>query len=81
MYFLVLFYLATEEELAPYRPIAKLASIKAILLFSFWQSVLIGILAYFEVIPANVGGWTKNEGSQFSNKMIIIFSSLFNLTR
>lgn len=63
MYFLVLFYLATEEELAPYRPIAKLASIKAILLFSFWQSVFIGILAYFEVIPANVGGWTKNEGS------------------
>jgi hypothetical protein len=62
MYFLVLFYLATQEELAPYKPIYKLASIKAILLFSFWQSVVIGALAYFGVIPDNVGGWKKHEG-------------------
>lgn len=36
MYFLVLFYLVMEKQLSPFSVVAKLASVKAILFFSFW---------------------------------------------
>ena len=36
LYFLVLFYKATEERLAPYRPLNKFVTVKAVLFFSFW---------------------------------------------
>src|SRR5689334_7478920 len=39
MYFLVLFYHSIQEELAPFRPIAKFLCIKAIILFSFWYVI------------------------------------------
>jgi ABC-type uncharacterized transport system permease subunit len=38
LYCLVLFYMATEERLKPYKPLAKFVTVKAILFFSFWQS-------------------------------------------
>jgi len=59
MYFLVLFYLATREELAPHQPGAKLASIKAILLFSFWQAIIIGILS--RTIPVCNITWVEKQ--------------------
>ena len=36
LYYLVLFYLATEERLAPFKPFHKFLSVKAILVMSFW---------------------------------------------
>jgi len=38
LYCLVLFYMATEERLAPFDPFYKFLTVKAILFFSFWQS-------------------------------------------
>jgi len=46
MYFLILFYQATKEELAPFKPVLKLICIKAIIFFSFWQGVVIAIIAW-----------------------------------
>jgi Organic solute transporter Ostalpha len=40
MYFLVLFYLATQEELARYHPVPKFLCIKMVLFVAFWQSCL-----------------------------------------
>ena len=40
LYFLVLFYKATEERLAPFNPFYKFVTVKAILFFSFWQSCM-----------------------------------------
>ena len=40
LYYLVLFYLATEERLAPFKPVNKFLSVKAILVMSFWQASL-----------------------------------------
>lgn len=50
MFCLVMFYMAFKHDLAPARPVAKVAVIKAILFFSFWQSVLIAILAHEDII-------------------------------
>jgi hypothetical protein len=36
LYCLVLFYMATEERLAPFEPFYKFLTVKAILFFSFW---------------------------------------------
>ena len=53
MYCLVLLYRATREELAPISPFYKFASVKAIIFFSFWQSVLIAFLVNRGIIRVN----------------------------
>jgi len=70
MYFLVLFYMVTQKQLAPYRVMSKLLSIKAILFFSFWQAVAIGILSFYDVIPA-IGHWDQKEVATGLNDFIL----------
>eukprot|EP01066_Platyproteum_vivax_P010332 Platyproteum_vivax@DN4612_c0_g1_i1.p1 len=41
LYCLVLFYVATKQRLDSFRPLAKFLCIKAILFFSFWQSLVL----------------------------------------
>ena len=52
MYCLILFYVGTKEELAPIKPVYKILSIKAIVFFTYWQSVLISGLVFFDVLTA-----------------------------
>ena len=40
LYFLVLFYQATEERLAPFNPFYKFMTVQAIISISFWQTCL-----------------------------------------
>ncbi|GAB9467713.1 hypothetical protein Gpo141_00005049 [Globisporangium polare] len=41
LYCLVLFFLGTKEELTPMRPLPKFLAIKAIIFFTYWQSLMI----------------------------------------
>jgi len=60
MYFLVLFYLSTKEELTPFHAIPKFLCIKAIIFFSFWQGVIIALLAMLKVFH-DVGPFTVEQ--------------------
>ncbi|RHY80735.1 hypothetical protein DYB35_007720 [Aphanomyces astaci] len=53
LYCLVLFYHATENELAPMKPFPKFMAIKMIIFFTFWQSMLISLLEMLGVISAS----------------------------
>ena len=60
LYFLVLFYKATEERLAPFNPFYKFVTVKAILFFSFWQSCLFQILTTLEMFSKDTGNVVLN---------------------
>eukprot|EP00357_Protocruzia_adherens_P023286 CAMPEP_0115031468 /NCGR_PEP_ID=MMETSP0216-20121206/38558_1 /TAXON_ID=223996 /ORGANISM="Protocruzia adherens, Strain Boccale" /LENGTH=189 /DNA_ID=CAMNT_0002409137 /DNA_START=417 /DNA_END=985 /DNA_ORIENTATION=- len=44
LYCLVLFYMAAEDKLEPFKPFPKFLTIKVILFFSFWQSCALNFL-------------------------------------
>lgn len=60
LYFLVLFYKATEERLAPFSPFYKFVTVKAILFFSFWQSCLFQILSSMDMLSRDTGNILLN---------------------
>ena len=44
LYGLVLFYIATQERLAPFQPFYKFLCVKSILFFSYWQGFAFTLL-------------------------------------
>jgi len=60
LYCLVLFYMATEERLAPFDPFYKFLTVKAILFFSFWQAGFFQILHHFDVMERETGNMALN---------------------
>ncbi|XP_042913469.1 transmembrane protein 184C [Parasteatoda tepidariorum] len=75
MYSLVLFYQANKNELAPMKPIAKFLCIKAVVFFSFFQSVIIAILTYVGVITESFttpGADVAEVGRSLQNFLICI---------
>lgn len=55
LYCLVLFFLGTKEELHPVRPLPKFLAIKAIIFFTYWQSLTISLLETAGVISERWG--------------------------
>lgn len=51
LYCLIFFYYATKNELGPIRPVGKFLSVKALVFFTWWQSVGISILYNMGFIP------------------------------
>lgn len=69
-YYLVLFYLALGDHLAPFHPVPKFLCIKAVLFLSFWQSVFIAFLVRLNIIH-DVGSWTKENVSTGIQNLLI----------
>mmetsp|Transcript_20101 Transcript_20101/g.57014 ORF Transcript_20101/g.57014 Transcript_20101/m.57014 type:complete len:666 (+) Transcript_20101:454-2451(+) len=51
LYCLIFFYYATKTELGPIRPVGKFLSVKALVFFTWWQSVCISMLYQMDLIP------------------------------
>jgi len=51
LYCLIFFYYALKNELGPIRPVGKFLSVKALVFFTWWQSLGIAILAMMGLIP------------------------------
>jgi len=63
LYCLILFYFATVTELSPIRPVGKFLSVKAIVFFTWWQSVCISFIYQANLIPHYHGNDDNDDGS------------------
>ena len=82
MYCLILFYDVMRVELRPMNPLAKFTAIKLAIFLTFWQSVLIAILVYFEVlVPKSDWAWKTQKAltAGLQDFMIVIEMFLLSL--
>lgn len=53
LYCLALFWYCLHDDLQPFQPWPKFLCIKSIIFFSYWQSMILALLSYFQVLPAD----------------------------
>ena len=74
MYCLVLFYYTVKEELKGFKPIPKFLCIKSIILFTFWQGIIIGVCAYLGIINGDMErGWSEENVTTGLQDFLICF--------
>ena len=61
LYCLILFYFAYTEELSPWRPVGKFVLVKSVVFFTWYQSILINIIASATNVINSHGTWSTDE--------------------
>lgn len=82
LFFIFMFYDLVKKVIAQHSPLLKLIAIKILVFFVFWQSIAVGLLYYFQIIPAFFG-WSSDRSSDTVQNMLICIEmvglSIFNL--
>lgn len=80
MYSLVIFYHVFAKELKPHKPLAKFVCIKGIVFFSFWQGMVLHILAAVGIIKSH-HFWLDVEHIQeaIQNILILVEMVIFSV--
>lgn len=69
-YVIVIFYGLIAHTISAHKPLLKFLSIKVLIFFCFWQTLAIGALYYFDILPAFFG-WTKEESADVIQNVLI----------
>jgi len=70
MYALITLYLTVKKDLAPFKPIPKFVSVKFVIFFSFWQGLVVSILAHYGLIQETDYWTVDNVASGIQNFLI-----------
>ena len=66
LYGLIVFYLAAQDLLRPYKPVVKFVLIKGVIFFTFWQGFVLSLLVSCGVIS------TAEEANEIQNCLICV---------
>uniref|UniRef100_A0A7S3Z2W0 Transmembrane protein 184C n=1 Tax=Lotharella globosa TaxID=91324 RepID=A0A7S3Z2W0_9EUKA len=72
MYCLALFYVACKVELGPIRPVGKFMVVKAVVFFTWWQSVMLALLVKMDWIHRNGEFSTEDVVNGTQNLLICL---------
>lgn len=70
LYMIVLFYDLIARTIFIHKPLLKFISLKVLLFFCFWQSLAIGALYYYSLLPAFFG-WTPEQSADVIQNVLI----------
>ena len=74
MYCLILLYKVMYRELAPINPFWKFVSVKAVVFFSFWQSMAFAVLVKTGIISADDQAWASDyDAAELANGIQAFF--------
>jgi Organic solute transporter Ostalpha len=77
LYWLVMFYVATQKALEPHQPVPKFLCIKGVLFFSYWQSIVIAILLRLGIIRAVSDDFTAEDVCAVIQNALICLEMFF----
>eukprot|EP00744_Colponema_vietnamica_P006089 GILI01008867.1.p1 GENE.GILI01008867.1~~GILI01008867.1.p1 ORF type:complete len:336 (+),score=55.94 GILI01008867.1:102-1109(+) len=75
MYALVLFFLATEDLLEPYKPLPKFLIIKSVIFFTWWQGVILLLMVQLGFI-SDVDGFSGDHLATIIQELLICIEML-----